>query len=131
MNGELDFHWLTADHINSGEYDGWLRVEVFQLGLQEGRNGDFVKVVYHSLGDSTNNNRRFRFSQNYFDLEHGDNRQIKSLGRVTGLSQLCVHNLHELVGKQLEVRVAIKHRQDNDFVEVISHRELTTKCRLR
>ena len=117
-----DFERVTVDRIKSGDCKGWLRVEIYQLELREGVNGDYLRVVYHSLADCS---KKWKFSQNYFGIGEDNNKRTNSLGQVTGLHQLHHYNMHELVGKQLEVRLGVVCKQSWEFCNVYNHRRLT------
>ena len=117
------YEWLTDEHIGSGEYDGWLQVEVYQLGLREARNGtDYINVIYRSFGDDTN---KWQLSHNYFGIGEDNCRMGESLAQVTDLDHLDHQNIPELIGKRIEVRIAVVHRKGRNFINVIGHRELT------
>ena len=115
--------WLTPEQVKSGEYDGWLPVQIEVLALREASNGsDFIYLVYSSLDEQ----RQWKLQQNYFAL--GDNNRLTiSLAKVTGLGQLHHDNMHELFGKQLEVRVSTIQRTEGEYVDVISHRRLAVE----
>ena len=117
------YEWLTDEHISSGDYDGWLQVVIHQLGLREARNGtDYINVVFRSFSDTSN---KWQFSNNYFGIGEDNNRLTESLAQVTGLDHLDHQNIAELIGKRIEVRIAVVYRQDRNFIDVIGHRELT------
>ena len=117
------YEWLTDKHLDSGKYDGWLQVKIYQLGLREARNGtDYINVVFRSFGDDTN---KWQFSHNYFGIGENNCRMGESLAQATGFDQLDHQNIAELVGKRIEVRISVVYRQDRNFIDVIDHRELT------
>ena len=121
------YQWLTDEDVNSGNYEGWLRVEIVKVSLREARNGtDFITVVYHSLDeDFANRKKRWKVSHNYFDIGAGKNRMTTSLGEAVGFGYLNHDNIGRLIGKQLEIRVGVVYRRGQNFVDAINHQGLS------
>ena len=121
------YQWLTDEDVNSGNYEGWLRVEIVKVSLREARNGrDFITVVYHSLDENfANRKKRWKVLHNYFGIGVENNRMAISLGEAVGFGHLNHDNIGRLIGKQLEIRVGIVYRQGQNFVDAINHQGLS------
>lgn len=114
------YSWLTADKIGNGKYEDFLRVSIAEQEVQKGKNCNYLTVLMVSLLDDY----RWKLQQNYFGGPTGASDLLISLMKATGITRLSAETASTLVGKRLEIKVAVRKKNGRQFVNIIDHREI-------